>query len=43
LHDQPKPTEEEQEQATERLGEEESKQYPGQTDPPDAADLDEEQ
>ena len=41
MHDQPEPTEEEQEQAVERMGEEEQKQYPGHEDPPDADDLEE--
>jgi diacylglycerol kinase family enzyme len=39
MHDQPEPTEEEQEQAVERVGEEEEKQYPAHQDPPDADDL----
>lgn len=34
MHDQPAPTEEEQEHALEHQGEEEAKQYPGQEEPP---------
>ena len=43
MHDQPEPTEEEQEQAADRMGEEEAKQYPGHEDPPDAAQLDDDE
>ena len=41
MHDQPEPTEEEHEQAVERMGEEEQKQYPAHDDPPEADDLEE--
>jgi hypothetical protein len=33
MHDQPKPTEEENEQAPDRMGEEEAKQYPSHEAP----------
>jgi hypothetical protein len=42
MHDQPEPTEQEHEQAPERMGEEEAKQYPAHEDPPGADELDDE-
>jgi hypothetical protein len=43
MHDQPAPTEQEEEQAPERLDEEQAQQYPGHEDPPEPADFDEEE
>jgi hypothetical protein len=42
MHDQPEPTEREEEGAPEELAEQEAMQYPGHENPPDIAQDDEE-
>ena len=43
MHDQPEPTEREEEQAPEQLEEQEAMQYPGHENPEDAEPQDEEE
>lgn len=40
MHEQPEPTEGEQEEAPERLPDEDAMRYPGHDDPPDVPDTD---